>query len=112
TPLRRLLISKPLLGVFRRVLPQVSQTEQEALDAGTVWWDGDLFSGNPDWGKLLAYPAPTLSAEERAFLDGPVEDLCHMLDDCQTSSGLRDLPPQVGHLKKARVFFGMTTPKQ
>ncbi len=62
TPLRRLVIGKPLLNLFRRVLPHVSQTEQEALDAGTVWWDGDLFSGNPDWKKLLAYPPPTLSA--------------------------------------------------
>ncbi|HKA41399.1 MAG TPA: acyl-CoA dehydrogenase [Burkholderiales bacterium] len=112
TPLRRLLISKPLLGVFRRVLPQVSQTEQEALDAGTVWWDGDLFSGNPDWGKLLAYPAPTLSAEERAFLDGPVEDLCHMLDDWQITHELRDLPPHVWQFIKDRGFFGMIIPKQ
>ncbi len=56
TPLRRTLLSEPLLTLFRRILPQVSQTEQEALDAGTVWWDGDLFSGKPDWNKLLAYP--------------------------------------------------------
>ena len=60
-PLRRALVSDPLLGVFRKALPQVSQTEQEALDAGTVWWDGDLFSGKPDWNKLLSYRRPALT---------------------------------------------------
>ena len=58
TPIRRALASRPLLGLFRRILPQVSQTEQEALEAGTVWWDGELFSGRPDWKKLLGYPKP------------------------------------------------------
>ncbi len=70
---RRALISNRLLKVFRKILPKVSQTEQEALDAGTVWWDGELFSGKPDWNKLLAYPKPKLNAEEKAFLAGPVE---------------------------------------
>ena len=92
-PLRRRLLSDPMLGWFRKVLPQVSQTEQEALDAGTVWWDGELFSGRPDWKRLLAYPKPTLTAEEQAFLDGPVEQLCAMLDDWQVSHELNDLPP-------------------
>ena len=71
TVLRRKVLGAPLLALFRRILPQVSQTEQEALDAGTVWWDGDLFSGKPDWKKLLAFPKPTLTAEEQAFVDGP-----------------------------------------
>ncbi|MCK5435678.1 MAG: acyl-CoA dehydrogenase, partial [Nitrosomonadaceae bacterium] len=62
-PLRCLVVSNPLLKIFRKALPQISQTEQEALDAGTIWWDGELFSGNPDWDKLLAYPKPRLSAE-------------------------------------------------
>ena len=60
--LRRTLVSHPVLKIFRRMLPQISQTEQEALDAGTVWWEGDLFSGKPDWKKLLAYPKATLTA--------------------------------------------------
>ncbi|MCZ6897966.1 MAG: acyl-CoA dehydrogenase, partial [Betaproteobacteria bacterium] len=80
-PLRCLVVSNPLLKIFRKSLPQISQTEQEALDAGTIWWDGELFSGKPDWNKLLAYPKPQLSAEEKAFLDGPVEQLCEMLDE-------------------------------
>ena len=112
TPLRRLLIGAPLLALFRKILPQVSQTEQEALDAGTVWWDGELFSGNPDWKKLLAYPKPTLSAEERAFLDGPVEELCAMLDDWEITNELHDLPPRAWQFIKDAGFLGMIIPKQ
>jgi acyl-CoA dehydrogenase len=110
--LRRMLVSDPLLGWFRRVLPQVSQTEQEALDAGTVWWDGDLFSGRPDWSKLLAVPRPALSAEERAFLDGPVEQLCGMVDEWKVTHELRDLPPEVWQFIKDQGFLGMIIPKQ
>ena len=80
-PLRRAVISDRILAIYRRILPDMSQTEQEAIDAGTVWWDADLFSGKPDWDKLLATPAPSLTAEEQAFLDGPVEELCAMCND-------------------------------
>jgi acyl-CoA dehydrogenase len=112
TPLRRLVISKPLLNLFRRILPHVSQTEQEALDAGTVWWDGELFSGNPDWKKLLAYPRPALSADEQAFLDGPVEGLCDMVNDWHVTHELRDLPSHVWQYLKDKGFFGMIIPKE
>jgi acyl-CoA dehydrogenase len=112
TPLRRNVVSRPLLALFRRILPQVSQTEQEALDAGTVWWDGELFSGRPDWKKLLAYPKPKLSAEERAFLDGPVEELCGMVHDWEITHELRDLPPHVWQFIKDKGFIGMIIPKQ
>ncbi|HYH42516.1 MAG TPA: acyl-CoA dehydrogenase [Burkholderiales bacterium] len=111
TPVRRALLARPLLRVFRRILPQVSQTEQEALEAGTVWWDGELFSGRPDWEKLLAFPVPTLSAEERAFLDGPVEELCRMLDDWEITHERHDLPPDAWQLIKDRGFLGMIIPK-
>ena len=111
-PLRRRLLSDPMLGWFRKVLPQVSQTEQEALDAGTVWWDGDLFSGRPDWKRLLAFPKPTLSAEEQAFLDGPVEEFCAMLDDWEVTHELNDLPPHAWQFIKDRGFLGMIIPKQ
>ena len=110
--LRRMLVSDPLLGWFRRVLPQVSQTEQEALDAGTVWWDGDLFSGRPDWNKLLAVPRPTLTAEERAFLEGPVEALCGMVDEWKVTHELKDLPPEAWQFIKDQGFFGMIIPQQ
>ena len=67
--LRRAVVSNALLAWYRRILPAMSQTEKEAIDAGTVWWDGELFSGRPDWKKLLALPEPRLTAEEQAFLD-------------------------------------------
>ncbi len=111
-PLRRALISNRVLKIFRKILPQVSQTEQEALDAGTVWWDGDLFSGKPDWNKLLAYPKPQLSAEEQAFLAGPAEQLCAMLDEWHITRELNDLPPEVWQFIKHNGFFGMIIPKQ
>jgi acyl-CoA dehydrogenase len=101
-----------LLKIFRGILPQVSQTEQEALDAGTVWWEGDLFSGRPNWNKLLAYPKPKLTAEEKAFLAGPVEELCAMLDEWRITRELHDLPPGVWQFIKDNGFFGMIIPKQ
>lgn len=111
-PLRRAVLSEPLLGWFRRVMPQVSQTEQEALDAGTVWWDGDLFSGRPDWRKLFSLPKPALTAEEQAFLDGPAERLCAMVDEWKLSQELNDLPPEVWQFIKDNGFLGMIIPKQ
>ena len=112
TPVRRNLLGRPLLALFRKILPPMSQTEQEAIDAGTVWWDGDLFSGRPDWWKLLSYPRPTLSAEERAFLDGPVEELCRMVHDWDITHELHDLPPHVWQFIKDNGFLGMIIPKQ
>ena len=111
-PLRYLIVSRPLLKIFRKILPKVSQTEQEALDAGTVWWEGELFSGDPNWSTLLAYPKPQLSAEEKAFLDGPVEQLCEMLDEWKITRELHDLPPDVWQFIKDNGFFGMIIPKQ
>ena len=112
TPIRRELVSRPLLGLFRKILPQVSQTEQEALEAGTVWWDGELFSGRPDWRKLLGYPKPALTAEERAFIDGPVEELCKMVHDWEISHELHDLPPPVWQFIRDQGFIGMIIPKE
>ena len=111
-PLRRALLSTTLLGVFRRILPQMSSTEKEALEAGTVWWDGDLFSGKPDWKKLHAYPKPALSAEEQAFLDGPVEQLCAMVNEWEITNDLHDLPPQAWQFIKDQGFLGMIIPKE
>ena len=111
-PLRYLIVSRPLLKIFRKILPKVSQTEQEALDAGTVWWEGELFSGDPNWSTLLAYPKPQLSTEEKAFLDGPAEQLCEMLDEWKITRELHDLPPDVWQFIKDNGFFGMIIPKQ
>lgn len=110
--IRRWVVTGPVLKIFRKMLPQISQTEQEALDAGTVWWEGDLFSGKPDWKKMLAYPRPQLTAEEQAFLDGPVEALCAMLDEWKITHELKDLPPEVWQFIKEQGFFGLIIPKQ
>src|SRR5947207_1422935 len=111
-PLRRLVFSDPILGVYRRILPDMSQTEKEAIDAGTVWWDADLFSGKPDWNKLLAIPAPKLSAEEQAFLDGPCEEVCAMTNDWEITHERYDLPPKVWQYIKDKGFLGMIIPKK
>jgi acyl-CoA dehydrogenase len=110
--LRRALISDRVLAIYRRILPDMSQTEKEAIDAGTVWWDADLFSGTPDWAKLLATPEPKLSAEEQAFLDGPVEEACAMTDEWEVTHERQDLPPQVWQYLKDKGFLGMIIPKK
>ncbi len=111
-PLRRALITNPILGVFRRILPDMTPTEKEAIDAGTVWFDRDLFSGRPDWDRFLATPAPQLSAEEQAFVDGPTEELCAMCDDWEITHERQDLPPHVWQFIKDKGFLGMIIPKQ
>jgi acyl-CoA dehydrogenase len=111
-PLRRRLLGAPMLRLFRRLMPPMSDTEREALNAGTVWWDGELFSGMPDWNLLFATPAPSLSVEEQAFLDGPVEELCRLLDDWRINEEWRDLPPDVWRFLKEQGFFGMIIPKK
>jgi acyl-CoA dehydrogenase len=110
-PVRRLVVTNHVLAVYRRILPDMSSTEKEAIDAGTVWWDADLFSGKPDWDKLLAVPAPKLTAEEQAFLDGPVEELCAMCNDWEITHERQDLPPQVWQFIKDKGFLGMIIPK-
>jgi acyl-CoA dehydrogenase len=112
TSLRRRVISDPIRRIFRRVLPTMSSTEREALEAGTVWWEGELFSGRPDWRKLLELPSPGLSAEERAYLDGPVEELCRLADDWRITEELHDLPPEVWQYIRENGFFGMIIPKE
>jgi acyl-CoA dehydrogenase len=111
-PLRKALITRPFMKAYRRLLPPVSQTEREALEAGTVWWDGELFTGAPRWSKLLESRAPQLSAEEQAFLAGPCEELCRMLDDWNITHERGDLPPHVWEFIKSRGFFAMIIPKR
>src|SRR5438876_4681294 len=110
--IRRKLVTDRVLALYRRILPDMSQTEKEAIDAGTVWWDGDLFSGRPDFDKLLAVPEPRLSAEEQAFLDGPVEELCAMCNDWEITHELQDLPAHVWQFIKDKGFLGMIIPKK
>ncbi|MBV9695357.1 MAG: acyl-CoA dehydrogenase [Gammaproteobacteria bacterium] len=111
-PLRKALITRPFMKAYLKLLPTMSQTEKEALEAGTVWWDGELFTGAPRWEKLLAARPPTLSSEEQAFLAGPCEELCRMLDDWNITHEHGDLPPQVWEFLKSRGFFAMIIPKR
>jgi len=99
-PLRKALITRPFMKTYLKLLPRMSQTEKEALEAGTVWWDGELFTGAPKWEKLLAARPPQLSAAEQAFLDGPCEELCRMLDEWNIT------------FLKTRGFFAMIIPKR
>jgi acyl-CoA dehydrogenase len=108
--LRHRLITTPLLRQFRRVMPVMSLTEREALEAGTVWWDAELFSGRPDWQRLMNHPKGTLSDRERAFLDGPVEELCRMLDDWRITHEEQDLPPEVWDHIRRHCYFGLSLP--
>ncbi|MGD9598689.1 MAG: acyl-CoA dehydrogenase [Steroidobacteraceae bacterium] len=111
-PLRKSLITRPFMKTYLRMLPRMSQTEREALEAGTVWWDGELFTGAPDWRKLFATKPPQLSAEEQAFLAGPCEELCRMLDDWDITHVRGDLPPAVWDFLKTKGFFAMIIPKK
>jgi acyl-CoA dehydrogenase len=110
--LRREKLTKPLLDVYRKMLPTMSDTEREALEAGNVWWDGELFSGMPEWDRLMSYPAPELSDEEQAFIDGPCEQLCEMLDDWDICHNRADMPKEVWDFIIKERFFAMIIPKQ
>ena len=105
-------ISMPLLNLFKKIMPRMSETEQQAIDAGTTWFDAELFRGNPDWAKLHNYPQPRLSAQEKAFLDGPVEQVCAMVDDWHTTHEIADLSPEVWQFLKDNQFFAMIIKKK
>ncbi|CAG0959490.1 partial acyl-CoA dehydrogenase, partial [Rhodocyclaceae bacterium] len=111
-PLRRAIVTRAIFAGYRKMLPQMSQTEREALEAGSVWWEGELFHGRPDWSKLLAYPQPQLSAEERAFLDNETAELCRLSDDWVSSHYDHDLSPEAWKYMKEKGFLGMIIPKQ
>ena len=111
-PIRRRLISAPMMAVLKRgdVLPPISETERTVIEAGSVWIEGELFSGKPDFKRLLVEPYPDLTEEERAFLEGPVEEVCRMVDDW-TVYREKDLPPEAWDYLRQKRFFGMIIPK-
>lgn len=111
-PLRKRLFSTPLLAFYKRVMPAISATEQAAIDAGTTWWEKDLFCGKPQWSTLHQYQKPQLSAEEQAFLDGPVNELCKMVDDFAITHELADLPPEIWSFVKEKGFFSLIIKKE
>ncbi|MEO8673841.1 MAG: acyl-CoA dehydrogenase, partial [Tahibacter sp.] len=109
---RRRRMSAPLLAIYQKITPQLSDTEKVALEAGTVGFEGELFSGKPDWDQLLRQPIPQLSVEELAFLNGPTEELCKLINDWEITHELADLPPSVWEFLKKNRFFGMIIPKE
>lgn len=109
---RKEYISAPLLQIFKGIMPEMSKTEQEAIDAGTTWFEAELFKGKPDWNKLHNYPQPRLSAEELAFLNGPVEEICSMVNDWEVTHELADLSPEVWQYMKDNKFFAMIIKKE
>ncbi|MGA8258948.1 MAG: acyl-CoA dehydrogenase [Arenicellales bacterium] len=109
--LRRQYVSNPILEYLRKALPPISDTEREAIEAGTTWWDADLFQGNPDYAKLLDVPPPGLSEEEQAYMDGPVEQLCAMLDDWRISED-GDLPKEVWEFMARERFWAINIPRE
>src|SRR5689334_1978740 len=110
-PVRRIVITPLIMRAMARALPRMGGTERIALEAGTVWWDGDLFSGRPDWKKLRDFQRKPLSARERAFLDGPVEELCGMVGEGKVERD-GDLPPEVWSFLKQNKFLGMIIPEE
>lgn len=111
-PLRRALLTRPIFAAYRKALPTMSDTEREALEAGTVWWEGEPFRGKPDWNRRLAYPKPTLSAAEQAFLDGPVNEACALVADSRVTQQDYDISPATWDFIKSRGFLGMIIPKR
>jgi len=110
-PLRRAILARPAMAGFRQIMPRMSPTEQAAVEAGNVWWDAELFAGRPDWKRLLATPAPGLTAEEQSFLDNETEHLCDLANDWETTSVWQDLSPEAWAYAKDKGFLGMIIPK-
>ncbi len=109
---RRDRLTRPIHAWAKKVLPALFETECDALDAGEVWWDAELFAGDPDFSKLQAVKAPELTAEEREFLEGPTARLCALLDDWKINWEYGDLPPEAWELMRKGRFFGMIIPKE
>jgi len=109
---RKKTISAPILKAFKKVLPPMSATEKEAIEAGTVWWEAELFSGRPDWQKLINYPTPTLTAQEQAFLDNEVEQACALVDDWEVTTQDMDLPEAAWQYIRNNKFLGMIIPQE
>lgn len=110
--LRKDKITRPVFKMFKSVLPPMNQTEREALEAGDVWWDGELFKGNPDWKQLHSYPKPELTAEEQSFLDNEVETVCEMVSDWDINFKDKDLPAEAWDYLKKEGFWGLMIPKK
>ncbi|MFT5838775.1 MAG: acyl-CoA dehydrogenase [Flavobacteriales bacterium] len=109
---RKHYISEPILKIYKKIMPEMSSTEKDAIDAGSVWWDGEIFSGNPNWQALHNIPQARLTTLEQAFLDGPVEDVCKMCDDWEVTHKNADLSVEVWQFLKDNKFFAMIIKKE
>ncbi len=110
--IRRAAIIEPAFSLVRSILPKVSDTEQAAIDAGTVGFDAEIFSGTPDWNKLRAIPPIVLTPEEQVFLDGPTEELCRLIDDWHVRFETKEIPKEIWDFVKAKGFLGMLISKE
>jgi len=109
------MIRQKILEAYRKAVPPISQTEKEALESGTVGWEGEIFKGKPDWQKLLDLPEAKLTEKEQAFMDGPVQKLCDMLDNWELNNidnGYGDLPKPIWDFLKKEKFLGMVVPEE
>ena len=111
-PLRRALLTRPIFGVFKKVLPEMSSTEREALEAGDTWWEAEMFRGRPRWSKLLDFKYTALTKEEQSFLDNECEALCKLCDDWKIEFEDKDLPPQVWAYIREKKFLAMLIKKE
>ncbi|MCR9110308.1 MAG: acyl-CoA dehydrogenase [Rhodobacteraceae bacterium] len=111
-PTIRRSLTRPIHKWARTALPQLSETEREAMNAGEIWWEGELFSGNPDWAQLRSVEKPELTKEEEAFIDGPCQDFCRMIDDWKINNETADLPTEAWEFLREHRFFGMIIPKK
>ncbi len=111
-PIRKTLISSHIFSLYKSIMPEMSSTEKDAINAGSVWWDGDLFSGKPNWKTLHNYGKPSLSAEEEAFLNGPVETVCNMVNEWEINHKDADLSPEIWQYLKDHKFFAMIIKKE
>ena len=111
-PIRRVLLTKPVFGMLKKSMPPISATERDALEAGTTWWEKQLFSGRPDWDEFAQISLPQLTAEEQSFLDNEVNELCSLLDEWKIQNDLKDLPPEAWQYLKDKKFFGLIIPKE
>ena len=109
---RRAVLTKPVFGMLKKTMPPISATERDALEAGTTWWEKQLFSGRPDWNEFAGISLPQLTAEEQSFIDNEVSQLCALLDEWKIQNDLKDLPPEAWQFLKDKNFFGLIIPKE
>ena len=111
-PVRRALLTKPVYAMLKKSMPPISSTERDALEAGTTWWEKELFSGSPDWNEFAQINLPQLTAEEQSFLDNEVNELCGLLDEWDIQNNRKDLSPEAWQYLKDKNFFGLIIPKE